>query len=111
MNLRMIVPRVSRDETTFAVVEWAGVARDRLRQALRTAVTAWMQATPAGRAARTDAAAGFDIGDLSQVADEPSLRPFLARQGITYLNIDVYGDTGPAYGWTFDDSLVAAGRL
>jgi hypothetical protein len=111
MKQQLIIPRLSADETTFAVVRWSGVPRERLRQALQAAVTAWTRATPDGLAAQQDAGKDFNIGDLSQWDRDPSLHPFLAQQGILALDIDVYCDAAPVYGWIFDDPLVAEPSL
>jgi hypothetical protein len=51
MNDRMILARVSRDETTFALVEFAGVDRLDLKRSIQRAVTAWVKNSESGRRA------------------------------------------------------------
>ena len=61
---RLIVRRDSRDEETFAVIEWNGVHPSELLAALRRALTEWRK-TPEGRAAWEASGHDFNIGDLS----------------------------------------------
>jgi hypothetical protein len=105
MNERMILPRVSRDETTFAVIEFAGVSRQELKDAVRRAVTAWVRDQPGGRREYENGGGDFNVGDLSNVTNDKSLRDALAKEGVTQLTIDTYCDDRPT-GWGFDDHLV-----
>jgi hypothetical protein len=106
MNQRLILPRVNRDETTFAVVEWSGVPRAKLLEALRSALTQWRE-TAGGRAAWQESCGDFNIGDLSDAPYEREpLRDILVRHGITYLNVETYCDCEPVWGWNFDTALM-----
>ena len=73
MNQRMIIPRVSRDKTTFAVVEFAGVAREQLKEAIQIAVTDWIEHSEEGRRAYDEASKDFNVGDLANELGEPNL--------------------------------------
>jgi hypothetical protein len=109
MNRRMILPRVSRDETTFAVIDYAGVERANLKQAVQLAVTAWVEHSESGRQAFDNASEDFNVGDLANELGDPALRAELKKQGVTNLAIDVYCDDMPT-GWEFDDLLVLDDR-
>jgi hypothetical protein len=80
MNQRMILPRVSRDETTFAVVEFAGVQRLVLKQAVQRAVTAWVAQNETGRQAFDNSSQDFNVGDLANELGNPELRAELKKQ-------------------------------
>ncbi len=86
---RLIVRRDSRDEETFAVIEWNGVHPSELLAALRRALAEWQQ-TPEGREAWEASCHDFNVGDL---ANEPyefePLAEVLSRHGVHGLQIDV----------------------
>ena len=113
MNQRMIIPRVSRDETTFAVVEFAGVPREQLKEAVQRAVSDWIEHSEEGQRAYDEANKDFNIGDLANELGEPNLMVLgadvlqgaLRMQGFNYLAISVYSSCDPTYGWEFDDCL------
>lgn len=105
MNSRMILPRISRDETTFAVIEYAGVDGLDLKQAVQRAVTAWVKQSEAGRQAFDNASEDFNVGDLANELSDPALQSELKKQGVTHLVVDCYCDDLPAR-WEFDDLLV-----
>jgi hypothetical protein len=113
MNQRIIIPRVSRDETTFAVVEFGGVKREELKNAIQRAITDWVRNSEDGRRAFAASGEDFNVGDLAE--ELPGFRGSLApgadplaaaliKQGLTYPSIDTYCDDQPS-GWEFDDHL------
>ena len=105
MNRRMILPRISQDETTFAVVEFAGVDRIDIKRAVQRAVTAWRKHSETGRQAFDNASEDFNVGDLANELGDSVLRSELKKQGVTHLAIEVYCDDLPTP-WEFDDLLV-----
>jgi hypothetical protein len=105
MNDRMILPRVSRDETTFAVVEYAGVDRLDLKSSIQRAITAWVKNSDVGRRAFQETDGDFNVGDLANELGDPALTAELAKERITHLTVETYCDVMPT-GWEFDDHLV-----
>jgi hypothetical protein len=102
---RLIVRRDSRDEETFAVIEWDGVHPSELIDGLRRALADWQQ-TPQGRAAWEASCHDFNIGDLSgEHCRRGALAKMLARHGIRHLEIDVRSCDEPAC-WTYDTRLM-----
>lgn len=92
-NQQMVLPRVGyEDETTFAVVSWAGPSREDFLPALKRAVTNWVCSTSQGKKAWEDSSENFNIGDLANCTGDSTLKPYLAKEGITYLEIDTYCD-------------------
>jgi hypothetical protein len=109
MNLRVILPRDSHEETTFAVVEFAGCPGSELLARLRRAVRLWAE-TEEGQDALAEASGDFNVGDLAEhtpagSGQEDDLSRCLVAAGITYLDIDVYSQEGVARGWSFDTPL------
>jgi hypothetical protein len=102
----MILPRVNADETTFAVVRFAGVGKQDFFKVLKRAVTRWVQETPEGHEAWEDSCDDLNIGDLSAYESDRALQHCLQQAGIARLSIEVYCDTEPVYGATYDDVLV-----
>src|SRR5258708_2798864 len=100
MNPKMIVPRVSRDETTFALVEFAGVARQQVKAAVQRAVTDWIKNSDEGRRAYANWGQSFNLRDLSIELPNPprwltkqtTLERALLKQGLTYLSVETYYD-------------------
>lgn len=105
MNRRMILSRVSQDETTFAVIEFSGVERRDLKQAVQRAVTAWVEHGEAGRQAFANSSEDFNVGDLANELSDPALQAELKKQGVTHLAVDCYCDDLPTR-WEIDDLLV-----
>ncbi len=103
------VPRNSRDETTFAVVRakvsegWLCDA-DKFANAVRRAVTLWVQKTKEGKAALESASDDFNIGDLAQEGISRSLAKELNKQGIYGMSIETHSQ-GQGHGWEYDDHL------
>ncbi len=109
MNQRIILFRDSHDETTFAVVEFAGCPENDLLARLRRAIRLWVE-TEEGHNALDAAAEDFNIGDLAEftpagTGPDDTLSHCLGRVGITYLDIDVYSQDGVVQGWTYDTPL------
>jgi hypothetical protein len=105
MNNRMILPRISRDETTFAVIEYAGVDRRDLKQAVQRAVTTWVRTCESGRDAFDNVSEDFNVGDLANELGDAALQAELKKHGITHLAVDCRCDCMPT-GWEYDDLLV-----
>ena len=110
MNKQVIIPRVSQDETTFAVIQYAGCNRDTLATKLKAAVRGWFLTEDCKEYATETCSGDFNLGDLANLtagnlADHLSLGPYLHASGITYLEVDVYSDDGPRI-MQFDDRLI-----
>lgn len=102
---QLIIPRVSDDETTFAVVQWEGTTP--LLPALRKALADWFE-TDDGKDALENSSDDFNVGDLSQEdCRRKPLADFLAKQGIHGLDVEVYSGTDYDDDWTFDTVLTA----
>jgi hypothetical protein len=109
MNRRVIIPRDSHEETTFAVVEFAGCDEGELLDRLRQALRLWA-GTEEGKHALEEASGDFNVGDLAHhtpagTGRDDSLSRCLLEAGITHLDIDVYSQDGVAKGWAFDTRL------
>ncbi len=102
---QVIVPRVSADETTFAIVRWTGPKK--LLHPLRAALTEWAKTTDEGREEWENSSSDFNVSDLSNACyeDEP-LKGILAKHGITDLQVEVYSDSDYPGNWTYDTVLV-----
>lgn len=113
--VQFIVPRLSIEEQTFAIVK-AQVADPDLIQTrkflniLITAVTNWVRTTQNGRRAWTKSQRDFNIGDLAHYIDSANLRRALVLYNIYDLSIQIISDlrTSP---WTFDTILVDSNQL
>jgi hypothetical protein len=111
MKVRYIVPRISADEFTFAVVT-ADVTRRltaaEFRNAVTQAITEWVETTDVGRRAWQASSEDFNVGDLSgYMPAHGCLRRILTKHGIRSLKIDtVVHCASPANLWTFDSVLV-----
>lgn len=114
MRQRYIVPRISNDEFTFAVVT-ADVDRDlsaaSLRNKLTEALTEWVALTAEGTRAWRASSLDFNVGDLAgHLPASRGLRRALARHGIRRLTVETFVDCdSPAHPWTYDTVLVDAG--
>ena len=124
-TIRAVVPRPSRDEHTFAVVEaqvdddfGADEAVPRpsdggidppadatvLWGHLQLAVTEWFHEADAGKAAIRGNHDDSNVGDLAEHQRDETLIPFLWRQGIRSLAIETYADAS-GHIWEYDDVL------
>ena len=82
-----------------------------LRDALKKAVSDWVDRTTDGREAYAANGNDFNLGDLAQWDDDPTLLKFMELHGITGFNIQFFCDTEPAPGWDYDDNLVDDERV
>lgn len=114
-RIQTLVPRISRDETTFAIVtvrQTADVKTARqLVSRIQAAVTAWMQNTPEGKDALDETCHDYNVGDLANDLGEPSLSRYLEAQGLLEVEIEIYSDEDYQDNWSYDTRLFQAGRL
>ena len=114
-KIETVVFRISNDENTVAILtcnrtsEIADAAA--FRDALRKAVSDWVDRTTDGREAYAGNGNEFNLGDLAQWDDDPTLLEFMKLHGITGFGIQVFCDTEPARGWDYDDNLVDEDRV
>jgi len=108
-----VVPRISMDERTVAVVQWRGtIPEHELRQSVTNAVTEWVNTTEEGKEAWQSSSEDFNIGDLSvhlageDTWEEDALARCLRNHGITWLEVECYSDTNGDVDWTYDTVLV-----
>jgi hypothetical protein len=110
-RLELVVPRVSSEEHTFAIVrcdetpavEHSGM----IFAAILAAVTEWVDTTQEGKDAYSRSAADFNIGDLSMEAyDDGELGCILAKHGIINLDITTFVQNIRQSNWTYDRYLV-----
>lgn len=107
-----VIPRISHEECTVAVVRWRGVNHPELRSALTAALTEWMRTTQEGKDAWEDSSHDFNVGDLANApTDSSPLKELLAAQNVHDLEIDVYSDVSGDRYWTFDTLLVKADEV
>jgi hypothetical protein len=107
MNQRVILPRLSRDEATFAVVEFSGRFAHELLEKVRRAVRQWATTEEGRKAIETE---DFNVGDLSHCTPAGNevgdvLGKCLGAQGIAYLDIET-DSAEPVLGWDFDTPLL-----
>ena len=74
-----------------------------LGTALRNACTKWAKETENGRGAYEYAGDDFNFGDLSSYADDESLKPYLAAEGIEDFDMFGFDDCDNL---TYDTSLM-----
>ena len=114
MKQRHIVPRISNDEFTFAVVTAdtdRKLSAAAFRNSLTEALTEWVGLTAEGTRAWRASALDFNVGDLAEhLPASRGLRRVLAQHGIRRLTIETFVDCdSPASPWTYDTILVDAG--
>ena len=111
-KLQTVVIRQSNDENTVAILTCEGIPdAAAFRDALKKAVSDWVDRTTDGREAYEENGNDFNLGDLAQWDDDPTLRKFMKLHGVTGFSIQVFCDTEPAPGWEYDDNLVDEGRV
>ncbi|ADC73236.1 hypothetical protein TK90_2751 (plasmid) [Thioalkalivibrio sp. K90mix] len=78
---------------------------DDILRRLIVAITAWVSGTPEGRALWESSCEDLNVGDLVHLSGSEieSLQPFLAQQGVSFIDADVYDSDG-SFG--FDTVLV-----
>jgi hypothetical protein len=81
------------------------------RDALKKAVSDWVDRTTDGHEAYAENGNDFNLGDLAQWDDDLPLLKFMALHGITGFAIQVFCDTEPAPGWDYDDNLIDEERV
>jgi len=114
MRQRYVVPRISNDEFTFAVVTAdtdRKLSAAAFRNSLTEALTEWVALTAEGTRAWRASALDFNVGDLAEhLPASRGLRRTLAKHGIRKLTIETFVDCdSPASPWTYDTVLVDAG--
>lgn len=114
-RVQALVLRSSRDETTFAIVTSRKTAQVRSARQLvhcfTEAVTAWVRSTPDGKDAYQESARDYNVGDLANDIDDPTLKPYLEAQGLYDVEIEIYSDEDFQDNWAYDTHLVDANRL
>lgn len=113
-TIQAVVPRQSRDEITFAVVE-AQVADHfgdeqssdvhALVGCLVQAVTDWRRQSKIGADVIQRNGSDFNVGDLAEWKDEESFVPHLRGHGIESISVETYSDS-TGHSWEFDDQLI-----
>jgi hypothetical protein len=120
-STQFIIPRLSNDESTFAVVTVdlmeqaidAGLSgATTFLAALKDTVTEWVKTTDSGRKAWEESDENFNVGDLANENLEALNELFMERHAAFITDIDVFsqdGNTGDE--WAFDDVLVDSAKL
>ena len=114
-KIETVLFRNSNDENTVAILtcdrtsDIANAAA--FRDALRKAVSDWVDRTTDGREAYDENGTDFNLGDLAQWDDDPTLLKFMKLHGISGFGIQTFCDTEPAAGWEYDDNLVDEDRV
>lgn len=113
-TIKAIVPRNSRDEHTFAVVEAnvdGGFGDEQVNDihalfgGIQQAVTGWSRQTEIGKSVIQTNGMDFNVGDLVEWASDKTLVPFLREQGIQSVSVETFSDT-TGHSWEFDDRLI-----
>ena len=114
-KIETVVFRRSTDENTVAILKCDRTSdiadAAAFREALKKAVSDWVDRTTDGRKSYAENGNDFNLGDFAQWDDDPTLLEFMRLHGITGFTIQVFCDTEPAPGWDYDDSLVAEERV
>jgi hypothetical protein len=111
-RVEALVPRVSDEETTYAVVRCAAGPRVSsaadLHRRIAAAVTAWVRRSAAGREAYRRSGGDYNVGDLAGDLGDPDLGRLLRAHGVRDLTIDTFSAADAPAGWTYDTHLVDA---
>jgi hypothetical protein len=75
-----------------------------IKTAVMSALTRWVSETEDGRREWDSNCEDFNLGDLAQYQDDPTVAAYLRDVGIEKLSID--SQTIPVNNWDFDDCLV-----
>jgi hypothetical protein len=114
-RIQALVLRDSRDETTFAIVTAPRIqdlqSARHLVSRFTEAVTAWVRDTEEGKEAYKESDRDYNVGDLANDVDEPTLAPYLAAQGLFNVEIEIRSDEDFQDTWSYDTRLVAVERL
>ncbi len=115
LNVTFVVPRISKDEKTVAIVKVkltpAAVKEgyDRAKRFLpflRDAVTKWVAETKEGKKAWADSCNEFNIGDLSMYKLDVIVQQVGVKEFIKSLKITCHIDVRRHSDWTYDTVLV-----
>lgn len=102
-----VIIRESQDEETVAVVE-AEVpeffTRALFRQAVRHAVSEWLETSDIGKKIPDNERNHFNIGDLVHYQEDETLKKLLKEELVDNLFVTVFSETDPRI-WDFDESL------
>lgn len=111
-----VVVRFSSDEFTFALVQARVATEDLLseacfREALEKALTNWARETKEGREAWESSSEDFNVGDLACALPSESLAPYLAKEGILWLEVATTVHHAPCTHWCYDTILLDESKL
>lgn len=110
-RVKFVVPRLSHEEITIAVVTGrvviALVNEADFLAALQRAVSKWGRTSPFGIEAWTQSSEDFNVGDLSHYQSDEDLKRCLAEQGIEDLVIECHASLDNNLGpWQYDTILM-----
>jgi hypothetical protein len=110
-RVKFVVPRLSHEEITVAVVTGRVVIdlvnEAKFLAALQRAVSAWGTTSPFGIEAWKDSSEDFNVGDLSHYQHDEHLKKCLAEQGIDDLVIECHASIDNNLGpWQYDTILM-----
>ena len=119
IDVRFVVLREdTRDGVTLAVVTARvpphTAAEIGFRDALTSALTAWMRETDDGRAAWEASSHDVNVGDLTAQVEgvtPDSLRLYLEAHGIHDLSVSIIDENVPCRSWTYDTVLADVERI
>jgi hypothetical protein len=108
--VKFIVRRDSDDEETYAIitarVENPKLAKDSVfLEHLGAALSKWAKETKEGKKAYEDSREDFNVGDLAGHCSDESLTPFLSKNGIHELDVDVNCEKSCRI-WSYDTILI-----
>jgi len=107
MTHRFVIVRTGEPETRAVVeVESETLQRRETVDAVSRAITAWVRNTAEGKNAYADSSEDYNIGDLSQDQEDPTLQPFLRAEGIERLTVEIQAEDEADEYWTYDFHLV-----
>lgn len=108
-RVQFVIPRTSANEITVAIID-AVVTKEELRDkqtflnALRHALTSWVQETRIGKRAWEQSSHDFNIGDLSHYQDDHGIKLRCRNKGIIQFVVTPY--TNFWSGWHYDTVLI-----
>jgi hypothetical protein len=110
-EVKFIIKRISNEEETHAIItartENQELTRDTVfLQHLRDALTKWSRKTKEGKEALNEFGVTFNVGDLAGYDSSASLQPFLNRNGIYEISVEVICNDESSKAWTFDTTLI-----
>ena len=109
MKREITVHRLSDEEITFARINLTTVGNMtdiEILNAVRGAVTEWVDTTEQGAAAFDGSCQDFNVGDLEECMDDYDLNIMLRERGIIEMEIDIVSmDHIASNAWVFDTLL------